>query len=635
MALEVNLTSESLYGSPRIFARRTLRTVLEWWGRNYLRSVGEDLDFFSDDDNVFNVVLAAESLMTVLLPLVETEIFNASLMRSPDTGVASLLSAVKTAANPDKRLEPVPTSISMADFDGLFGVIQTYFERAESSLAGGSYFTTMSKSETIRDLPVVDAMSMGISVSLATLKLLSRLSKDSPPAAKYVADHWSSLRGKAVERLRICMYAIHDSFVVADIEGAVWDQSIGNDYPWDRGAQLSVIQKIRDLRIQTSAGSLEGPFEVGWSWGIQAGGLRAPRPEGLNNPVEYEESDAFSDPNVYLYFTAVALDGLVDLWDEEVQTGEFLGPDELILANRLRAMSTVTLEYWTILASQRNAQTGLIRLQDLPWRTTDKDESEYYSIYLLNILLRQGSSMRSELVEQMVMLAKELAERGRITRRPLLPPPGVNQDSGVLLQRPGKVLTLGLVNSEGKALANETDSLKWSMYDYSPALLKAVSQLSVIAKDPQVFRTGMELMSQILIHLERRRLTSGSDGRGDAAAWDHAESVFPTLASLSGGRPIVGTGRGGLTSWYFTERVVEALTMVCGQSSVNAPAVPLLSQLAVELVNYSEWEATEHADEVWHSLSGEFNFADLRARASSNPLSVLAQLLPRIDGKSS
>lgn len=619
-------------GSPRILARRLLRSHLEWWGGYFRRCTQSGIDFFSDSDNEFNPVLGSEALLSVLLPLVDTKTFNASMLRSPDPGVTSVLSSLKLATSAKDGHGVIGSSLSTADFDGLFSVLQNFFERSKGNLSGGTYFTLDGDNPELTSLPVIDAMSAGLSVSLATIKLITRLSKDSPPAAKYM-ERWDGLRREAMERLRVSMFALHDSFVVSDIESADWDRAVNKRYPFERSAFLSVVQKLRDLDIPISVASFDAEFEIGWSWGVLAPPSRVPRPEGLTDVFTFADQHLYADSDVYLYFTSMALDGLADLWAEEVQAGGFLGAEELLIANRLRAMWAVTIEYWTILARQRCEDTGLTRLQDLPWQTTDKDESEYYSLYLLNILIRQGSAMSPEEIDQYVMLAKELSERGRITRRPPQGDSEAGIDPGLLLHSPGKILTLGIADEMGKTTKG-IENPRWAAYDFAPTLLKAVAQLTNAALSLQTFRMSTDLLTQILIHIDQRRLTTGLDGRGDPAAWDNLVSVFPILSfKASSQATFLPAFDGGLRSWYFTERVVEALSILSGRTGAAAPPSPLLVQLTTEIVNFSEWMAVEESDEESRSVSESHDFSSLRSKAVSDPIFVLGQLLPRYGGR--
>ena len=102
-------------------------------------------------------------------------------------------------------------------------------------------------------------------------------------------------------------------------------------------------------------------------------------------------------------------------------------------------------------------------LEDLPWTTTDGRESDYYSLLLTSIVI-QGAGTEQAVgldIERVGRLLEELANRGRITRRP------VADDAAVALHIPG--MRLRLMGSEKVA---EGPRLQWTVSSFTLLVLK-------------------------------------------------------------------------------------------------------------------------------------------------------------------
>ena len=110
----------------------------------------------------------------------------------------------------------------------------------------------------------------------------------------------------------------------------------------------------------------------------------------------------------------------------------------------------------------------------MPWRTTDGRESDYYSVLLTSIVIEGAGSDRSVNVDvdRIGNLLEELANRGRVTRRP------TENDPGIALHIPG--MRLRLIGSEKVA---EGPRLEWTVSSYTLLVLKRVLKVAQLLED--------------------------------------------------------------------------------------------------------------------------------------------------------
>ena len=95
----------------------------------------------------------------------------------------------------------------------------------------------------------------------------------------------------------------------------------------------------------------------------------------------------------YLYFTVVALDGIQDLFSERTRLLGLLDEEQQRLARALQLRSDLTRQFWSKIATF--GRGGRWPLEDLPWRTTDGRESDYYSVLLTSIVIEGAGSDRN------------------------------------------------------------------------------------------------------------------------------------------------------------------------------------------------------------------------------------------------
>ena len=174
----------------------------------------------------------------------------------------------------------------------------------------------------------------------------------------------------------------------------------------------------------------------------------------------------------YLYFTVVALDGIQDLFSERTRLLGLLDEEQQRLARALQLRSDLTRQFWAKIATF--GRGGRWPLEDLPWRTTDGRESDYYSVLLTSIVIEGAGSDRNVDVDvdRIGTLLEELANRGRVTRRP------TENDPGIDLHIPG--MRLRLIGSEKVA---EGPRLEWTVSSYTLLVLKRVLRVAELLED--------------------------------------------------------------------------------------------------------------------------------------------------------
>ncbi|MFD0852350.1 hypothetical protein ACFQ07_08955, partial [Actinomadura adrarensis] len=181
-------------------------------------------------------------------------------------------------------------------------------------------------------------------------------------------------------------------------------------------ADLSGVRAaVRDFTIGSGASSeLDNPsrlFEIGWSWSLVKG---APEIEGIEDIGKQRTGIALERP--ILYFTVNALDGIADLFTPRTVELRLLNETQQRLSQALRLRWQLTQSYWSTIASFGD---GRWPLEDIPWRTTDSEESDYFSLLVTTMAIQdlEGRRATDDELRRLGSVLKELAERGRITRR--------------------------------------------------------------------------------------------------------------------------------------------------------------------------------------------------------------------------
>jgi hypothetical protein len=334
-------------------------------------------------------------------------------------------------------------------------------------------------------------------------------------------------------------------------------------------------------------------FECGWSWGVVDGAPEIPYASGVGDqPVGVAEA------RPYLYFTVVALEGIQDLFSERTRILGLLDEEQQRLARALQLRWDLTRQFWATIATFGG---GRWPLEDLPWMTNDGRESDYYSVLLASIVIQGAGAERIvDLdIERIGRLLEELANRGRITRRP------VADDAAVALHIPG--MRVRLIGSEKVA---EGPRLQWTVSSFTLLVLKRLLRVAELIDDNADRIRFLDLADLMWNHIERRRI-EGPEGRG---LWDEPTQVF------------TGTSYGtyDAPSWYHTERVVEVLVAAANVTQTAPVATDELMEYAQQLLAEAEHlfdqEKLRGTNDTGEQMRESFQVIDANLRRARNLL---------------
>ncbi|NBM18403.1 SCO2524 family protein [Streptomyces sp. GC420] len=524
-------------------------------------------------------VADAERLLCLMYPTTEISAFR---LDDPDITERDVQSALKSAGS---RLDlPAKLVTVLADF------MRTHTaEDKRPSFAGGYYFIPKEPDQELtqeqRELGVVDAFSMSITLCLATLGFLKTYeTKTRRSDVRALIDE---LKAATEVRLTAAMVSLLRSFTVNvfdpdDPQGRTLCRLLGQGQTSDRVVLQQFQRRFKALRATISESFTLGVdiadrlkddnqlFECGWSWSL----VNDAPPVDTSEPIGPQPSGV-AKPVPYLYFTVVALDGIQDLFSDRTLTLGLLNTEQQRLAEALRLRWEITQQYWSGIARFGD---GSWPLEDIPWRTTGQRlESEYFSLSVAAILVHDLVRRRAtdDDLTRTVGVMERLAERGRITSRM------TSHDPAVGLHNPGVRLPLHGSDTVGPPM-------RWTMTDFSAQLLKRTVQLCALSRNMSSHDRLLRLAEQIFDHVWERRISSGH-GTG---LWDNIHAVYPDSPE-----------HGGPLSWAITERVTEC--MVAARALYTQPpirsaelvtlAAALLSE-ATHLLGNEQLEPTSIAE---------------------------------------
>ncbi|GIF78258.1 SCO2524 family protein [Asanoa siamensis] len=502
-----------------------------------------------------NSIGDAEQLLCILMPATKVESFK---LDRPDETSEDMIRALRPLGNATE----IPKT--------LIGILAEYFDRYSEPdgtpmFSGSSYFSSSGPAQPSKEqlrLDIVDSFAMSVTLSLATLGFLKVLR--SVATREENRKEIESLESQASTRLSAAMVGLLRSFTVNvfDIDSAYGQALIGM-INQENLPQRQVVSAVRrDLRETIASfrevligsgqvGDIDSPdrlFEVGWSWGIVGG---AP-PIETEEPVG-QQPKGFAQDAPYLYFTVIAVDAIEDLFSERTRVLGLLNEEQQRLSRALQLRWELTRSYWSTMATFGSAQRWPV--EDIPWRTTDEDASDYYTLLVTSLAVKGLVQQRGTDIElgRIGDVVSELANRARITRRPF------DTDPALTLHAPGVLVPL--VGSEDAGEAR----LLWTVSEFSALLFQRTTVIAGLINDAEGRSRMLELADRTWEHLNRRRLDKGQ-GRN---LWDQPTSVFGQL-----------TTRYDKPSWYYTQRVVQGL--VTTANMLNRP--PLRS---ARLGNYA------------------------------------------------
>jgi hypothetical protein len=561
--------------------------ILDIW-RAVLATCYRDGQWIWGGRDKSNSISDAEQLLCLLYPA--TVIENLALDR-PD----AIADDVRRTLRPLGNSGRIPRAI----MDLLGDYLDRYSDEDGTPLfTGGSYLrrdpddSEIPVSDKQLELDVVDAYSMSVTLCLAALGFIA--------VYKPQTGRWPELRERvqAIEeqtsrRLTAAMIGLLRSFVVNTYEPdtdhgrsilgmvnptGIPERALVEDL---RSSLSRVRAQLRD-DVRLGIGSdirLDNEdllFECGWAWGIARTAVPI---AGDIVPPGFAQTPGLAEPRPYLYFTVVALDGVVDLFSARTRELGLLDDRQRRLADALQIRWDVTQRYWSTVA-RFGGQVW--PLENIPWQTSDGQESDYYSLLVSSVLVQDLITRRAtdDDLTRAVRVFEELARRGRITSRVM------KNDPAAVMHVPGVRMTLRGAEEIGPRL-------HWSASDFAPLLLKRTLQAAKLSVNVSARDRLMAVAEATMDHLARRRHGLGPE----AGLWDRPLPELVSEAAPYGAGP----------SWYLTERVVEGLVAAADTYA----GTPLRTSRMVE-------NALEMLSEADHLLNREILQADADDRSELN-----------------
>lgn len=513
-----------------------------------------------------NSISDAEQLLCLMAPATEVPIFR---LDTPDQAADDVTEALAAFGD---NIE-IPQRL----IDALTRYLVKYTGPDGTPLfSGGTYFSPQNEGEEVkleqRELDVVDSFSISVTLMLAIIGFVkvfrTVLTRQS------LIDQVDALETMASRRLTAAMVGLLRSFAVNVFTAEQpFGQELVRTVNQERLPSRQVVEQLREalreinvrLRddVQIGSGAAEGSeldnpnrlFECGWSWGIVR---EAPLIETTDDVGVQRDGVADSAP--YLYFTTVALDAIQTLFSERTRLLGLLDEAQSKLAQALQLRWELTRSYWSTIAT---FGSGRWPLEDLPWRTTDGAEADYFSLLVSGMVVQNMVAYRASNADltRVGAVLDELANRSRITRR------SSHNEAALRVHHPG--LSILLVGSEelgGPRLA-------WTVADISPLLLKRVLSLAGLLSEGGARGRLLDLSDDLWTHLRQRMIKEG----GSRGLWDQPAGAFPQLEV-----------RYDDASWYYTKRVVDCLVTAAKVIADPPLRSDLLAQVAADLLNEAD-----------------------------------------------
>lgn len=497
----------------------------------------------------------AEQLLCIMQPATEIPGFR---LDGPDETHEDILRALRLLGDEVEIPRQLVRTITeymrnYADADGV------------PSFSGGSYLASTDPlapaDPTQQSLDVVESFATSITLTLATIGFC-RVFLTSLTRQELISDV-KELEQLASKRLTAALVGLLRSFTINVFEvDSDYGSRLLRTVNQERLPQKIVIeglnQELREIRAGLRDWVYVGSgqnvdldparlFECGWSWGVIEGAPKIPFIDGALQ----REGHALDAP--YLYFTVVALDGIADLFSARTRLLGLLDEDQQRLARALQIRWDLTQSYWSVIASYGG---GRWPLEDIPWRTVDGDESDYFSLLVTAIAARDLAQRRDTDVDlsRLGQVLTELANRGRLTRRPFAGDPAVE------MHDPGVPIGIEFGGEVGKP------QLVYKASDFAPLLLKRVVFVAGLINDIELRGRLLQLADQVWDRVAQRKIRDGI-GRG---LWDQPALAYEAL-DIKYEQP----------TWHHTVRVVESLVLaahVVGTHPLRSEGLAVLAQ---------------------------------------------------------
>ncbi|WP_067664920.1 SCO2524 family protein [Nocardia miyunensis] len=521
-----------------------------------------------------NSIGDAEQLLCILYPATQIESFA---LHDPD----------RMADDVREALSPLGRRIGMRIVQVLDDYLQRYEQDGRPTFSADSYLRYSAgeePAESQRALDVVDSYSMSLTLCLAGLQFLGSLrGVSSKRTEKRLEEILEPVQARLNRRLTAAMVGLVRSFVVRSVDPVTAHGramlSMFNQTDSEPDAVVAGVARRlervrsrlrRDVTLtKTPDSDLEDEgllIECGWSWGVVRD---AQEIDFVDIPLSSSKGYAASRP--YLYFTIVALDGINDLTQPRTRELDLLDIEQRRLADALQLRWDLAQRYWSAMARYGS---GRWPLEDIPWRTADGEESDYFSLCMSALLIQDlvARVASDDDLTRATPVFDELARRGRITSRLTVNDPARG------LHVPGVALAL-----EGSEVVDDGPRLYWTVSDYAPMLLKRTLQAAQLSGTLTTRDQLLELAQDTMSHLERRAFQEGP-AKG---LWDDAGRYF---SAYHGGDEEAEYSSNGIDapSWYFTERVIECL--VAAEKAYRDPPLrsPTSASRSLDLLNEAD-----------------------------------------------
>jgi hypothetical protein len=550
-----------------------------------------------------NSISDAEQLLCLLYPA--TEIEGLGIDRPDDTAidVVKALAALGDSSH-------IPWRVVQ--------ILQEYVDRytdaaGQPIFTGGSYLRGANGGrdesdraaipEEQQNIDVLDAYSMSVTLCLASLGFLN-VYRTSVARLMGVKNEIDKLQLAINQRLTAAMVGLQRSFIVnwfesTDPSGKVILATV-NQRNEPEGAVLERLRerlvRIRtrlrdDIGVEVPSDPVLGRepelFECGWSWGI----TRNAPPVG-HVDMAIAKRAGIADTRPYLYFTVVALDGINDLQSQRTRELNLLNSEQRRLAEGLQARWDLTQRYWSTIARFGTHQWPL---EDIPWRTSDGAESDYYSLLVSAVLVQDlvNRQATDDDLTRAVMVLEDLARRGRVTQRVM------QEDAATSLHVPG--LSMRLLGT-----ADVGPQLYWRVADYAPLMLKRSLQAAALSANVTARDRLIHIAGSAMDHLSLRTIRAGSA----VGLWDDPSKVFFVKEERDGRNA---------PSWYLTERVIEGLVAAANMYRTPPLRSPAVAARTLDLIT--------EADHLFNYILLHANVDDRSKRGSA--LTTIAARLDR------
>jgi hypothetical protein len=557
---------------------QTRRHILEIWRATVNHCYRDEKWLWGGKRSGRNSISDAEQLLTILYPATAVDSLKVDRVDETADDVLEYLRSLGSALDIPRRLITV-----------LLGYMRDYTVDGIPDFSGGSYFDVVAEQDgvgrhvavTPKDeqltLHVVDSYSMSVSLCLATLGFL-KVYREGNIKSQRVLREVDELEKLSTKRLTAAMVGLLRSFTINTFgpldppgrtmcrminQGNLASENLVRDLLRDLAEVRASLQDQLTLGLEVADELRDADrlFECGWSWGVVDGAPVVTLPE-KDDIGEQPSGTAAARP--YMYFTVVALDGIQDLFSQRTRILGLLNEEQQRLAAALQLRWDLTRQFWAKIATFGTGRRW--PMEDLPWTTTDGDESDYYSLLLTSIVIEGATGERTLNVdiERIARLLEELANRGRIIRRPTVDDPAIG------LHIPG--MRLRLYGSEKIA---EGPLLQWTVSSYASLVLKRLLRVAQMMDDKVTRLRYLDLADQIWKHLELRRITEpfGRD------LWDEPTQAFAATGFAAYDGP----------SWYHTERVIEAL-VAAANVTLSRPGAADLDQVRFAIGRIAEAE---------------------------------------------